>query len=57
MAAAPVVRRLGLPFWHPAALVATGFGIGLLGLAPGTWASLAALPVGWAIHYMAGELG
>jgi phosphatidylglycerophosphatase A len=30
-------------------LVATGFGIGRIPLAPGTWASLAALPCGWLI--------
>jgi phosphatidylglycerophosphatase A len=37
----------GLPFTHPAALIATGCGIGLLRPAPGSWASLAALPCGW----------
>jgi phosphatidylglycerophosphatase A len=42
-------NRLGLTLSHPAVLVATGFGIGLLRPAPGTWASLAALPVGWLI--------
>jgi phosphatidylglycerophosphatase A len=47
---------LGLPFWHPAALIATGFGVGLLPSAPGTWGSLAALPIGWAIHYLAGPM-
>ena len=40
---------LGLPLSHPAALIATGGGIGLLPAAPGTWASLAALPCGWLI--------
>jgi len=30
-------------------LIATGFGVGLLPKAPGTWASLAALPCGWLI--------
>jgi phosphatidylglycerophosphatase A len=34
----------GLPWRHPAALIATGFGVGLLPFMPGTWASLAALP-------------
>ena len=33
-----------LPFWHPASLIATWFGSGLLPKAPGTWGSLAALP-------------
>jgi phosphatidylglycerophosphatase A len=40
---------LGLPAWHPAAALATWFGIGLLPIAPGTWGSLAALPLAWAI--------
>jgi phosphatidylglycerophosphatase A len=39
----------GLAFRRPATLVATCFGIGLLPLAPGTWASLAALPLGWLV--------
>lgn len=38
-----------LPRYHPAVLIATGFGLGHLPLMPGTWASLAALPVGWTI--------
>jgi phosphatidylglycerophosphatase A len=41
---------VGLPFWHPAVLVATGCGIGFLPFAPGTWASLAALPCAWALR-------
>jgi phosphatidylglycerophosphatase A len=41
------LKQLGLPLSHPAALIAIGCGIGLLRLAPGTWASLAALPCGW----------
>jgi phosphatidylglycerophosphatase A len=45
---------VGLPWWHPAALIATGFGIGLLPLMPGTWASLAALPCAWAIRSLGG---
>ncbi len=40
---------------HPAALIATGGGIGLLPLAPGTWASLAALPCAWVICALAGR--
>jgi phosphatidylglycerophosphatase A len=47
--------RLGLPLRHPAALIATGCGIGLLPLMPGTWASLAALPCAWAIAAFAGR--
>jgi phosphatidylglycerophosphatase A len=38
-----------LPFRHPAALLATWFGAGLLPVAPGSWGSLAALPFAWAI--------
>ena len=47
-------NRLGLPLRHPAALVATWFGVGLLPFAPGTWGSLAALPFAWAIVALAG---
>src|SRR5947209_16439891 len=39
----------GLVWWHPAALVATGFGIGHLPWVPGSWGSLAALLCGWEI--------
>jgi phosphatidylglycerophosphatase A len=45
---------LDLSWWHPAALIATGCGVGLLPLMPGTWASLAALPCGWAIRSLGG---
>ncbi len=38
-----------LTFFHPAALVATWGGSGLLPGAPGTWGSLATLPFAWAI--------
>ena len=44
----------GLPpeveFWRPPTLVATWFGIGLLPLAPGTWASISTLPMAWYLH-------
>jgi phosphatidylglycerophosphatase A len=53
----PSRHRLGLPLSDPAVLVATGCGIGLLPAAPGTWASLAALPVGWAIETWSGIPG
>ncbi len=43
------LTRPALPFWHPATLIATWFGAGLLPKAPGTWGSLAALPLGWLI--------
>jgi phosphatidylglycerophosphatase A len=49
--------RLGLPLAHPAALIATGCGIGLLRPAPGTWASLAALPFGWLLMMVFGPVG
>lgn len=39
---------------HPATLVATWFGVGLLPVAPGTWGSLAALPLGWLIRVFGG---
>ena len=38
-------------------LLATWFGIGLLPKAPGTWASLAALPLAWCIGSAAGYFG
>ena len=50
-------RRLGLPFRHPALLIATGCGVGLLPLMPGTWGSLAALPCAWAICALSGHAG
>ena len=43
------LRKPALPFWHPASLVATWFGAGLLPVAPGSWGSLAALPAAWLI--------
>ena len=45
---------LGLPFHHPAMLLATWFGAGLLPKMPGTWGSLAALPFAW---YIGGAFG
>jgi phosphatidylglycerophosphatase A len=49
--------RLDLPWWHPAVMFATGFGVGLLPWAPGSWGSLAALPCAWAIRSLAGIAG
>jgi len=46
----PGVLPQGVSFFHPATLVATGFGVGLAPIASGTWGSLAALPLGWLIH-------
>jgi phosphatidylglycerophosphatase A len=50
-------RRLGLPLGHPAVLVATWFGTGFLPRAPGSWASLAALPLAWLIRWQWGVPG
>lgn len=47
----------GLPLRHPASLVATWFGVGLMPIASGTWGSLAALPVGWVVDLYAGRIG
>lgn len=38
-----------LSMWHPAFLLATWFGSGLLPKIPGTWGSAAALPFAWVI--------
>jgi phosphatidylglycerophosphatase A len=46
--------RAALPLSHPACLLATWFGAGLLRPAPGTWGSLAALPFAWIIVYYGG---
>lgn len=50
-------RRLGLPFRHPAVLLATWFGAGLLPITPGSWGALAALPLAWAIRVLWGAPG
>jgi len=47
----------GLPFRHPAVMLSTWFGIGLLPIAPGSWASLAALPFAWGIRSLFGFAG
>ena len=44
----------GCPFWHPLSLVATCGGVGLIKIAPGTWGSLAALPMAVALVWIAG---
>ena len=44
-----------LRFHHPAVLLSTWFGVGLLRPAPGTLGSLAALPVGWALLNFGGR--
>jgi phosphatidylglycerophosphatase A len=48
---------MALPFAHPASLVATVFGIGRAPVAAGTVASLAALPVAWALLNLPGPYG
>ncbi|MGC9417361.1 MAG: phosphatidylglycerophosphatase A family protein [Rhodovulum sp.] len=40
----------------PARLVATWFGVGYLRPASGTWGSLAALPIFWALHVLGGPV-
>ena len=45
---------MGLPWRHPAALIATGFGAGLLPVGPGSWGSFAALIAAWFIVAHAG---
>jgi phosphatidylglycerophosphatase A len=45
---------MALPFHHPAHLLATWFGAGLLPRMPGTWGSLAALPFAYAIYAWGG---
>jgi phosphatidylglycerophosphatase A len=42
---------------HPAVLLATWFGVGLLPGAPGSWGSLAALPFAWVIATFWGAPG
>jgi phosphatidylglycerophosphatase A len=53
----PSSARVGLRLRHPAALLATWFGVGLIPIAPGTWGSLAALPFAWAIRSLWGATG
>ena len=43
-----------LPFRHPAVLVSTWFGAGLIRPAPGTWGTLAAYPFAFAISWSGG---
>ena len=53
----PGTGPAGLSFWHPASLLATWFGTGLLPRAPGTWGSLAALPLAWVVQFYFGPAG
>jgi phosphatidylglycerophosphatase A len=50
-------RSFGLPFRHPAVLLATWFGAGLLPVTPGSWGAFAALPVAWAVRARSGLPG
>ena len=50
------MSRSALPLTHPAYLLATWFGAGLLRPAPGTWGSLAALPCAWVIVHFGGTI-
>jgi phosphatidylglycerophosphatase A len=50
------VIRPPLPFFHPACLLATWFGSGLLRPAPGTMGSLTALPFAWLIALAGGPI-
>lgn len=43
-----------LPVWHPAFVLSTWFGAGLMPIAPGTWGSAAALPFAWLIVWLGG---
>ena len=43
--------------WHPAHILATWFGAGLVPLAPGTAGSLAALPIAYALSHYLGIIG
>jgi len=45
----------GFQIANPIFLISTWFGVGLLPLAPGTWGSLAALPVAWLITTYLGQ--
>ena len=49
-----MIRRPALPFFHPATLIATWFGSGLIRGAPGTWGSLAALPFAAGLVWLGG---
>lgn len=45
MEADPSPAAARLPWFHPGVLIATGFGLGYLKPAPGTWGSLLGLPL------------
>lgn len=45
----------GMSFWHPAALISTWFGAGLMPIGPGTWGSAASLPFGFLLMWLGGQ--
>jgi phosphatidylglycerophosphatase A len=47
-------QRTRLPLW--AKLTATALGAGYLPVAPGTWGTLAAVPLAWALDRLGGEI-
>jgi phosphatidylglycerophosphatase A len=49
--------RFGLPAGHPAVLIATVLGIGLVPIAPGSWAALGAVVLGRAVRTVSGVPG
>ena len=49
-------RLASVSLRDPAMMVATVCGIGLLPKAPGTWGSLAALPLAWLLYGLAGPM-
>lgn len=51
------MAKPAITFWHPAHMLATWFGLGLLPKAPGTWGSLGALPFAWFINSFYGWPG
>lgn len=44
-----------LTYWHPALWLSTWFGVGYLKPAPGTFGSLAALPLAWGVFWLTGS--
>jgi phosphatidylglycerophosphatase A len=50
------MARRTLPFSHPAVWLSTWFGCGLAPVAPGTFGSLAALPLAWISVWLGGTL-
>ena len=52
----PSASGKDLSLSHPAVFLATGFGVGLLPLAPGTWGSILAIGMAWGIVHILGHL-